>query len=294
LDNHIQADFDYAFSYCKEVAISHYENFPVGSLLIPKKKRKYIYSIYAFARFADDIADSVKYSEMEKVKRLNEFDIELTNIENGHLDNLLPETKNIFIALYNTVNELKIPVEEFRDLLSAFKQDAVRQSYETFDELLEYSDYSANPVGRLVLYVFGYDPERDKKIFERSDKICTALQLTNFWQDVSVDLNMKRVYIPLQTMKEYGYDEKLLFQKLENDDFRKIIKSLVIKTQAMFDEGREIVNMLSGRLKLEIKATIAGGEEILNKIESINYNVLSKRVDINNFDKLKLLGKAFF
>ena len=294
MDKYIQADFDYAYSYCKEIAISHYENFPVGSLLIPKKKRKFIYNIYAFARFADDIADLVKYSEKEKLHKLNELDIELTKIENGHLDNLLPETKNIFIALYNTINELRIPVEEFRNLLSAFKQDAVRQSYQTFEELLEYSECSANPVGQLVLYVFGYGPERDKKVFERSDKICTALQLTNFWQDVSVDLNMKRVYIPHQIMKEYGYDERLLFQKLENDDFRKIIKFLVNKTQEMFDEGKEIVNMLSGRLKLEIKATIAGGEEILNKIESINYNVLSERVDINNFDKLKLLGKAFF
>jgi len=294
LDNHIHTDFDYAYKYCEEVATSHYENFPVGSLLIPKRKRKFIYSIYAFARYADDISDSVKHTSTEKLKRLNEVEDELTKIENGYLDNLTSETKNIFIALYNTINELKIPVEELRDLLSAFKQDAVRQSYETFDELLEYSDYSANPVGRLVLYVFGYDQKHDKNIFERSDKICTALQLTNFWQDVSTDLNMKRVYIPLETMKEYGYDENLLFQKIENDDFRKIIKSLVIKTKKMFNEGKEIINMLTGRLKLEIKAIIAGGEEILNKIESINYNVLSKRVEINNFDKLKLLRKVFF
>jgi len=294
VDNNIQADFDYAYRYCKEIAISHYENFPVGSLLIQKKKRKFIYSIYAFARFADDIADLGKYSEKEKLKKLNELDIELTKIEKGNLYNLIPETKNIFMALYNTVNELKIPVEKFRNLLSAFKQDAVKQSYQTFEELIAYSQYSANPVGQLVLYVFGYGPERDKKIFERSDKICTALQLTNFWQDVSVDLNMKRVYIPHRIMKEFGYNESLLFQKLENDDFRKIIKSLVIKTRTLFEEGKDIVTMLNGRLKLEIKATIAGGEEILNKIESINYNVLSRRVDINNFDKLKLLGKVFF
>ena len=294
MDNNIQADFDYAYRYCKEIAISHYENFPVGSLLIQKKKRKFIYSIYAFARFADDIADLGKYSEKEKLKKLNELDIELTKIEKGNLYNLIPETKNIFMALYNTVNELKIPVEKFRNLLSAFKQDAVKQSYQTFEELIAYSQYSANPVGQLVLYVFGYGPERDKKIFERSDKICTALQLTNFWQDVSVDLNMKRVYIPHRIMKEFGYNESLLFQKLENDDFRKIIKSLVIKTRTLFEEGKDIVTMLNGRLKLEIKATIAGGEEILNKIESINYNVLSRRVDINNFDKLKLLGKVFF
>lgn len=294
MDNHIQTDFEYAYKYCEEVATSHYENFPVGSLLIPKKKRKFIYSIYAYARYADDISDSVKYSSIEKLNRLNEIEDELTKIENGYLDNLISGTKYIFIALYNTINELKIPVEQLRDLLTAFKQDAVKQSYETVEELLEYSHYSANPVGRMVLYIFGFNPKFDKKIFERSDKICTALQLTNFWQDVSVDLNMKRIYIPLETMKEYDYDENLLFQKIENDDFRKIIKSLVIKTKKMFNEGKEIINMLTGRLKLEIKAIIAGGEEILNKIESINYNVLSKRVDINNFDKLKLLRKVFF
>ncbi|MEO6696327.1 MAG: squalene synthase HpnC [Ignavibacteria bacterium] len=290
----MQADFDIAYRYCKEVALGHYENFPVGSLLIPKNKRKYIYSVYAFARTADDIADSVNFSQYEKLKKLNDFEDELTKIEHDQLTNLIPETKNIFIALYNTMIELGISTENFRDLLIAFKQDAEELSYETFDKILEYSYYSANPVGRLVLSVFGYDIERDKIIFEKSDKICTALQLTNFWQDVSRDLKMKRIYIPSEIMKDYEYSEKLLLNETENDNFREMLKHLVSRTYEIFDEGRDIIKMLSGRLKLEIKATIAGGEMILNKIESINYNVLSSRVQINNCEKVKLLGKAFF
>ncbi|MEZ4692099.1 MAG: squalene/phytoene synthase family protein [Ignavibacteria bacterium] len=186
---------DYAYSLCKEFTIRHYENFPVGSFLIPADKRKYIYSIYSFARYSDDIADSVEFSETEKLQKLNELESELFKIykkDSDLKDTLITDTEFIFTALSHTVNELKIPFEEFVKLLNAFRQDSVRQSYSDFSELLEYSDLSANPIGHLVLYVFGYDPVKNKECFEYSNKICTALQLTNFWQDVSVDLKMKK------------------------------------------------------------------------------------------------------
>lgn len=286
----MQFDLDYAYNYCKEISIRHYENFPVGSLLIPKNKRKYIYSIYAFARFADDIADSEKFTEDVKLRKLNDLDNELNKIISGDSDKLIPETENIFFALSNTISELKIPVDEFRDLLIAFRQDAVKQRYNEFDELLEYSKYSANPIGHLVLYTFGYNRVSHKDCFIYSDFICTALQLTNFWQDVSVDLKINRIYIPLSLMKENNYDENMLNEKIENDDFRNVIHQLVMSTRNIFEKGNVIINCVTGRLKLELKATIAGGNEILNKIEDINYNVLSKRVKLNNFDKVKLLG----
>lgn len=292
--NSTQTDLDYSYNFCKEVAISHYENFPVGSLLIPVKKRKYIYSIYAFARTADDIADSNKICQDEKIKKLNEFENELRKTENKKLELLNPETENIFIALSDTAEELKIPLQEFRNLLFAFKQDAVKQRYDNFEDLISYSENSANPIGHCVLYVFGYNPVSDKECFSFSDKICTALQLTNFWQDVSPDLKINRVYIPNDIMNEFGYNYNLLFDKIENDNFRLMIKYLVDKTKAIFDEGKVIVNIVSGRLKLEIKVTIEGGMEILNKIEEINYNVLTKRVTINNFDKIKLLSKILW
>ena len=161
----MQIDTEIAYSYCKKLTLSHYENFPVGSLLIPSNKRKYIYSIYAFARTADDIADSEIYSKEEKLKLLDGYENELINIELKRPVSVNNETRNIFIALSNTTEELKIPLKEFKDLLTAFRQDAVKQRYNEFDELLNYSAYSANPIGHLVLYVFGYDPVKDKKCF---------------------------------------------------------------------------------------------------------------------------------
>lgn len=291
--NSTQTELDYAYSHCKSVAASHYENFPVGSLLIPGNKRKFIYSIYAFARYADDVADNEEFGEEEKVKRLNELDNELTKVEYHKTDSLLPETENIFIALSNTVEELKIPVQEFRNLLIAFKQDSVKQRYDEFEELISYSAFSANPIGHLVLYVFGYTPGPDKNIFTCSDKICTALQLTNFWQDVSPDLKINRVYIPGKIMKEFDYTEQMLFENTENENFRRMIKDLVDKTKIIFEEGGGIFKLVSGRLRLELKATFEAGMEILKKIEEINYNVLRRRVKIDNIDKLKLLGKIF-
>ena len=288
---------DYAYSLCKEFTIRHYENFPVGSFLIPADKRKYIYSIYSFARYSDDIADSVEFSETEKLQKLNELESELFKIykkDSDLKDTLITDTEFIFTALSHTVNELKIPIEEFVKLLNAFRQDSVRQSYSDFSELLEYSDLSANPIGHLVLYVFGYDPVKNKECFEYSDKICTALQLTNFWQDVSVDLKMKRVYIPENIMKENNYSMDMLYSKTENDDLRNIIKLLVDKTYILFSEGKEITNTVNGRLRYELKATIAGGVEILKKIEKINYSVLSQRVKLNKAEKIKLLGKIIF
>ncbi len=289
----MQIDTELAYSYCKKLTLRHYENFPVGSLLIPSNKRKFIYSIYAFARTADDIADSENYSKEEKLKLLDEYDNELTNIELKRSVSLINENQNIFTALSNTTDELRIPLKEFRDLLTAFRQDAVKQRYKDFDELLNYSEYSANPIGHLVLYVFGYDPDKDKECFEYSDKVCTALQLTNFWQDVSEDLKIDRIYIPESAMKEFNYNEKMLFDKTENNDFRKMMKHLTERAKILFEEGSKITDFVSGRLKYELKATISGGMEILNKIEKINYNVLNQRVTISNIDKLKLLAKAF-
>ena len=289
----MQIDTELAYSYCKKLTLSHYENFPVGSLLIPSNKRKYIYSIYAFARTADDIADSEINSKEEKLRLLDEYENELTNIELKRSVYFKTESQNIFTALSNTTDELRIPLKEFRDLLTAFRQDAVKQRYNGFDELLNYSAYSANPIGHLVLYVFGFDPVKDKECFEYSDKVCTALQLTNFWQDVSVDLKIDRIYIPEKEMSEFNLNEKMLFDKTENDDFRKMMKHLTERTKLLFEEGRKITDYVSGRLRYELKITIAGGMEILNKIEKINYNVLSQRVTISNIDKLKLLAKAF-
>lgn len=274
-----------SYKKCREIALKHYENFPVGSLMFPEKNRKYIYSIYAFARTADDIADSDVLSVDEKLNALNEMWRKLEMIEKNEVAD-----DDIFFALSDTVKSLKIPVTEFKNLLTAFKQDSVKQKYDKFSELLDYSKYSANPVGHLVLYVSGYN---DKRLFELSDYVCTALQLANFWQDVSVDLKIGRVYIPEEEMKKYNYNYELLFQRKENNDFIILMKSLVDNTKSLFEKGKSLENELSGRLKYEFKTIYRGGMIILKKIEDIHYRVLSERVSIKTSEKILLFSKIF-
>lgn len=280
-----------SLKYCKNLAKSHYENFPVGSLLVPKKNRQHVYSVYAFARTADDIADSGELSEDQKLERLN------------LLEELISEKKTLatefgfekFLpALFFTIDELKIPNKELLDLLSAFKQDAVKQKYQKFEELIDYSSRSANPIGHLVLIIFGYNEKENADLFQYSDKICTALQLTNFWQDVSVDLKIDRVYIPEEDMLRYGYSYAELINNVENENFIRVIRSLLKRTNELFDKGSPIVWKVKGRLGFELKATINGGREILNKIKHVRFKVLSKRVTLTKSDKLKILFKTLF
>jgi len=274
-----------AYEFCKKTALGHYENFPVGSVLFPKKSRKYIYAIYAFARTADDIADSDILSSEEKLLKLDVMEKNLDNIgKGGNPDD------EIFTALKDTVESVKIPVQEFKNLLTAFKQDSVKQKYDNFEELIRYSAYSANPIGRLVLYVSGIN---DEKLFQMSDFVCTALQLANFWQDVSVDLKMGRIYIPANEMKKFNYNYDLLNARKENLDFINLIKSLCNRTKELFSNGKELDRHISGRLKYEFRTMYRGGITILDKIEKINYKVLTERVVINKSDKFKLLLKIF-
>jgi len=192
----------------------------VASFFIPKNKRKYIYNIYAFARLADDIADSDSLSPVEKTIKLDKLDKELKDCFENVYNNENNDQLNIFKALHNTAFELNINADEFSNLLKAFKQDAVKQRYDKFEELIEYSNFSANPIGHLVLNTFGYHKENDEELFRFSDNICTGLQLINFWQDVGRDLEINRIYIPFKEMQKFNYSEELLLKKIENDDFK--------------------------------------------------------------------------
>jgi squalene synthase HpnC len=287
-------NFEEAFIHCEKITKNHYENFPVASVLIPKEKRKYVYAVYSFARYADDISDSAILTPEEKLARLNLLEDEFDFILNNQLENLQEETKYIFIALYKTLNDLNIPSIEFKNLLIAFKQDSVKDKYDTFEELLEYSKYSANPVGHLVLYIFGYNGMRDKKLFELSDYICTGLQLINFWQDVARDLEIKRVYIPNEILQKYNYSYELLNNKIENENYINIIKELITKTKELYKKGEELPNLVSGRLKYELRATYYGGLTVINKIEQLNYRTLTTRPVVSGSDKFKILLKTIF
>lgn len=285
-------DTELAYRKCREVARKHYENFPVGSLLIPSDKRKYVYAVYAFARYADDIADSGSLSKDEKILRLGYLNEELDKIGSGR-NGFDPETEYIFTALFDTSSSLEIPLQDFRDLLSAFRQDAVISRYFEFDELTDYSQRSANPVGRLVLRIFGYDSAMHRELFMKSDKICTALQLSNFWQDVSEDLKIDRIYIPGEYMNRHGYTVDDLRSGIADDRFRNMMRELCTVTEELFAEGGSLPEKLSGRLRYEIRATVEGGRMILGKIRELDYDVLNHRPKLKTADKLSLLYKAF-
>lgn len=281
-----------SFKYCEDLTKSHYENFPVASLLIPKSKRKYIYAIYSFARAADDFADepNIEGGKEKRLVLLDEWNAKLRDCYNGKAYD------PIFIALSVTVKDCSIPLELFENLLNAFRQDVVKNRYDSFEELLKYCENSANPVGRLVLTVFG---KNDEKMFYYSDKICTALQLANFWQDVSVDIKKDRIYIPKDVLEKYNYTEDDLFNLKYNESFSGLLKTLVEKTETIFAEGKELLLLISRdeimkRLSWELNLTWLGGKEILEKIKSLNYDVLHHRPKLNLFDKIKLVTKAKF
>ena len=203
-----------AYRFCQNLVDSHYENFPVASLLLPKKLRKHVAALYAFARIADDFADEPEYEGARK-QRLLEWRRQLNAIGKE------PAAHPVFVALESTVRELELPVQPFEDLLSAFIQDTEKKRYATFDEVLDYSRRSANPVGRIVLMIHGY---RSEELFRYSDAICTALQLANFWQDISVDLKKDRIYIPEEDFKQFSYSEADLRMGVVNERFIDLMK----------------------------------------------------------------------
>lgn len=276
-----------AYAYCQRMAESHYENFPVGSLLIPKPLRKHVYSIYAFARTADDFADegyeSGEVTGAERLAALDDWQQKLERCFAGQADH------PIFIALAATVKELNLPIKLFSELLSAFKQDVVKRRYANFDEVLDYCTRSANPVGRLILLLFDY---RDERLHRLSDHICTALQLANFWQDVSVDIAKDRIYLPQDEMASFGVTVKDLRESRFSPQFAELLEFQVERTWQLFNQGRELPELVSGRLKYELRLTWFGGTSILKQIEALGFDTLNQRPANSTFDKLRLLART--
>lgn len=283
-------DIAVAYKYCERIAKNHYENFPVASFLIPKEKRKYIYAIYSFAREADDIADSDSLSQTEKIFLLNDYE---KLLQDNVTEYVSTKYDAIFTSLKDTIKNLKIPEIELVKLLKAFRFDVYNELHPDFKSLLDYSENSADPIGRLMLYVNGFNPSEHKKHFELSDKICTALQLTNFWQDISRDLKTGRIYIPLQFMNEYNYTLDDLKMRKYNDNFRSMVNDLCLKTMQLYEDGSDLLNLLEGRLKYELKAIYLGGTGVLKKIKKIDFDVINYRVKFTDLEKVFLLFKSF-
>ncbi len=264
-------------------AKTHYENFPVISFLIPKELRKHIAVIYWFARTADDFADEGNFSGEERLKQLDEF-------ENNFTGALNENPKNDFeSALVNTIKEKNLSSSLFYDLLKAFKQDAIKKRYENFNEVLDYCKNSADPVGRLILELFNI---RKEECFLLSDKICTALQLTNFYQDLQVDFQKGRIYLPKDEMQKFGVREKSFELKENSLNLQNLLRHSIRRTEEMFKEGRGLLKCLNGRLKFEITWTILGGEAILKKIKKINYNTINIRPKLSKAEYITLAIKA--
>ena len=275
---------DQARAYCRRLATTHYENFHVASWFLPTRLRPHFYSIYAYCRIADDLGDEVGNREQS---------LALLDMWGGELDACYRgEARHpVFVALAETIRACDIPQQPFADLLVAFRQDQNVLRYQTMDDVLDYCRNSANPVGRLVLYACGY---RDPEMFRLSDFTCTALQLANFWQDVSADFARGRIYLPLDDMQRFGVDKATLAKHEPTPAFRELMRHEVDYARQLFAHGLPLIAMVDRQLALDLDLFSRGGLEILNAIERRQYDMLTTRPAISKTTKLGLLAWAFW
>ena len=264
----------------------HYENFPVASIALPKSMRKPVSLIYAFARQADDFADEGERNREERLFLLNGFRLELERIR-GRKE---PETA-LFAELSKVIGQYGLPLEPFHDLLDAFAQDVGKKRYENFTELVSYCEKSANPVGRLLLILYGVDSERSRFY---SDKICSSLQLINFLQDVEIDYAMDRIYLPQDEMMRFGISESDIASKHAGQSWQALMAFQADRARKMMLEGAPLVKTMKGRFSLEMKLIVLGGLAILGKLEKTNWDVYRNRPRLEHRDWLQLVLSAFF
>jgi len=271
-----------AYAHCERAARGHYENFPVASLLLPRGKRRHVAAIYAFAREADDFADEPAYAG-RRLELLSDWRRRLDRAAAGAADH------PVFIALADTLATHRLPVSLLHDLLSAFEQDVRVDSYETFDELLGYCRLSANPVGRLVLHLFGID---DETMLIQSDAICTGLQLANFWQDVGIDLDKGRCYIPGEDLRRFRCGRETIASRRVTPPFVEVMRYQVTRTRGLFARGAGLPSAVGGRLGFELTMVLLGGLRILEMIEEAGCDVFRRRPSLGAPDWGRLLMKA--
>ena len=266
---------------------AHYENFPVASILLPPAMRPHIAAAYAFARTADDFADEGQLSPARRLDLLEGWGERLHAAARGETTIRPPrtgepsDTQSLFLQLAATMRAKLLPVELFDALLSAFRQDVTVHRYGTWADLLDYCSRSANPVGRIVLRVAGY---RDERLDRWSDAVCTALQLTNFWQDLKVDYSRGRIYVPADDMRAHQAHEVSLADTRMTEEWRHLAAEMVSRTRRLFQEGRPVCDAVSGRLRLELRATWLGGMRILDRIEAAGFDTLRRRPVIGSTD----------
>ncbi len=271
-----------AQAYCERLARSHYENFSVATWFLPARLRQHFYNVYSYCRISDDLGDEVG-NPRQSLEMLDQWEAELAACYAGS------PRHPVFVALAETVRLFSIPKHEFSDLLIAFRQDQTVTRFETFNDLLGYCRYSANPVGHLVLYLGGYsDAERQ----QLSDCTCTALQLANFWQDVTVDYQKGRIYLPLEDMRRHGVTETDIAARRATPGFIELMRFEVQRAREWFDRGLPLIKMVSKELAIDLELFSRGGQEILNAIERQHFNVLGRRPVISKPRKLWLVARA--
>ncbi len=271
-----------AKEYCRKLATSHYENFHVATWLLPKRLRPHFYSVYAYCRISDDLGDEVGDPQLS-LELLDEWESELDACYRGEA------THPVFVALAETIKACDVPKEPFANLLKAFRQDQRTTRYESFEDLLGYCENSANPVGRLVLYLCGYRDEARQRL---SDYTCTALQLANFWQDVAVDLEKGRIYLPLESLRKFGVAEADLAQPLASAQVKQLLRFEVQRAREWFRMGLPLIEQVDKELALDIDLFSRGGIEILNAIEWQEFDVLKARPVISKPRKALLVLRA--
>ena len=276
-----------AYEHCAGVARTHYENFTIGSWLLPRRLRLDLAAVYAFARGADDLAD--EGPDDGRVARLAAWEESLLSCARDPGGAGDP----VFIALGHTIARHDLPLEPFRDLLRAFRRDATgdTRAFPTFADVLEYCRCSANPVGRIVLALFGH---RDAERQARSDDVCTALQLTNFWQDVAGDLDRGRVYIPAEDLDRFAGSRDALAGRAANAAFRELLAFEVSRTRDLFHRGLGLADLVTGRLAREVRLFAQGGLAILARIEAADYDVLARRPTLTRADLARLVLRGLW
>ena len=278
---HIPSILEPAYQECIRLARSHYENFTVAARFLSKEVLPHLSAIYAYCRGVDDLGDE---ASGDRLALLEAWAADLELCYSG-----TPEAPHLQ-ALQHTIRTFDIPPEPFRKLIEANRMDQLHQRHETFDDLLNYCEHSANPVGHLYLYVSGY---RDEERLRLSDFTCTALQLANFWQDVQRDYAMGRIYIPQEDMTRFGYTEEELAAAVCNDAFRALMAFQVERTERFFEQGLPLVDMVEGKARLHIKLFSLGGLRVLDAIRGQGYDVLSKRPAVSKSRKAWLLFKTY-
>jgi squalene synthase HpnC len=291
---------DASYALCERIARTHYENFPVASRLLPSRMRPHVAAIYAFARLADDIADEGNAAVAVRNVRLDEWvarlhgatsSISAPSGPSALTPEMATQAQPIFQALANTVRVCELPASLLEDLVSAFRQDVTVTRYASWEALFDYCRRSANPVGRLVLRIGGW---RDTELDAASDAVCTALQLTNFWQDVAIDWSRGRLYVPAEAHETARAELAALDRGEWTDEWQQALASCAGRTRALFDRGRAVCDGVTGRLRFELRATWLGGVRVLDRLEASRFDVFRARPSLGAGDLPSIAWHAFW